>query len=264
MVLSDSLTRQLESLSRGRVIRAYEHHPSIGSTNDRALELAAAAELDTPTLIVADEQTAGRGRGANRWWAAPGSLTFSLIVDSGPTRISPARLPRQSLAAGLAICKGIESVLPQEAPRLKWPNDVYLRLRKVCGILIEGVAGAAHRLVIGVGINVNNSFAEAPAELREKASSLADLSGQSLDRGEVLAAVVENLVAAWEGASTATRDVAADFAPYCLLTDRLVQVRVGAELHAGLCRGIAADGGLILETETGRRTLYTGIVERFE
>lgn len=253
-----------EALARRRVIGSWEHHASIGSTNDRALQLAGDPDLAMPALIVADEQTAGRGRGANRWWAAPGSLTFSLIVDCGPSRISPERLPQQSLSAGLAICQAIESLLPHESPQLKWPNDVYLRMRKVCGILIEGVSGAVQRMVIGVGINVNNSFADAPEELREKASSLADLTGRSLDRGAVLAEVVERIVESWNLASQAPTDLAAEFAPYCLLTGRLVRLRIQQELHIGLCRGIASDGGLILENEAGRRAFHTGIVESFE
>lgn len=144
-------------------VRTVEYHDELTSTNDLALQLVSGQPL--PLLVVAERQTGGRGRGGNKWWAAEGALTYSLVVDAAALRLEQRSWPRVSLTVALAISDTLDELLPNRAVQLKWPNDVYLQGRKVCGILVETAPRFPGVLVLGIGVNVNNSLAAAPAEL---------------------------------------------------------------------------------------------------
>ncbi|MHB1014305.1 MAG: biotin--[acetyl-CoA-carboxylase] ligase [Desulfurivibrionaceae bacterium] len=166
---------------------------STGSTNDLALALSNTGAPDS-TLIVADSQSAGRGRLAGRTWLSPPStgLYFSLILRP---RLAPPDFPKLTLAAGLALCKAIESHT-QCQPGLKWPNDLFLHGKKCGGILTEtqAVAGAGQTAaVIGIGLNVNTPPEAFSGELRAKATSLLAETGATYERGPLLAAILAEL-----------------------------------------------------------------------
>lgn len=164
-----------------------------GSTNDLALALSNTGAPDS-TLIVADSQSAGRGRLAGRTWHSPPGtgLYFSLILRP---RLAPPNFPKLTLAAGLALCKGLENHT-QCQPGLKWPNDLFLHGKKCCGILTEtqAVTGAGQTAaVIGIGLNVNTPAEAFPGELRAKATSLLAETGVPHERGPLLAAILSEL-----------------------------------------------------------------------
>ena len=166
---------------------------STGSTNDLALALSNTGAPDS-TLIVADSQSAGRGRLAGRTGHSPPGtgLYFSLILRP---RLAPSDFPKLTLAAGLALCKGLESHT-QCQPGLKWPNDLFLHGKKCGGILTEtqAVAGAGQTAaVIGIGLNVNTPAEAFPGELRAKATSLLAETGLAYERGPLLAAILAEL-----------------------------------------------------------------------
>src|SRR4051794_30035368 len=98
-------------------IRHVEMHESLGSTNDRAIELARDAKIELPALVVARVQTAGRGRGKNVWWSADGALTFSVLLNPGDLGISTANWPQLSLATAVAVCDAISVELKEESKR---------------------------------------------------------------------------------------------------------------------------------------------------
>lgn len=167
--------------------------PCTGSTNDLALALS---NTGAPggTLIVADSQNAGRGRLEGRLWHSPPGtgLYFSLILRP---RLAPADFPKLTMAAGLALCKGLESHTPCR-PGLKWPNDLFLHGIKCGGILTEtqGMAGAGQTaVVIGIGLNVNTPEEAFSGELRAKATSLSATTGALYDRGLLLTAILAEL-----------------------------------------------------------------------
>jgi len=168
---------QLERLQATPCLRRVEWAPEMSSTSDRALQLAQDISLPTPMLVLTDRQTAGRGRGVNRWWSALGALTFTLIVDL-PDSILARQRPQASLRSGLAVRQALAEFAPHLRWMLKWPNDLYLEGQKICGMLIESSASRPSRLLIGIGVNVNNSFANAPEALREIATSLVDCTGR--------------------------------------------------------------------------------------
>ena len=245
-------------------VRHVERHDEIASTNDRALVLAADRGLPTPALILADRQTAGRGRGANVWRSGPGALTFSLLIDR-PAGLPPERMPILSLAAGLAARDAVASAAPGLAAKVKWPNDVYLEGRKVCGILTEVPSAAPGRAVVGVGLNVNNSLADAPKEVRRRAASLRELLllQDPLDAAELLIDFLVRFEAELADLAASGEIAAGRWAPHCLLTGREVRLRTPAEETAGLCLGIAADGALLLDTADGPRPFRAGEVVSF-
>ncbi|MDX1946259.1 MAG: biotin--[acetyl-CoA-carboxylase] ligase [Pirellulaceae bacterium] len=242
-----------------------DHHESLGSTSDRALELAATGDVPLPLLVLAERQTGGRGRGLNRWWAAEGALTFTLVVDSSAAALSLALWPRAALVAGLAICEALAELAPAAEWRVKWPNDVFASGGKICGILCESVPGWKDRLAIGIGINVNNSLAAAPDDIRHAARSLVDLDGAPRDLTGVLLAVLDRLEARWADlAAGRFGELAAAYRRLCLLTGRMLTVESAGETLVGRCLGIDDAGALVIATESGPRGLVAGTIRSWE
>ena len=124
-------------LSAGLVDRVI-YRQCVSSTNDLARELAATACRQECWLLVAEQQTAGRGRGDNRWWTGEGSLAFSLLVDPEHLGIHGPRLPMVSLAAAVAVVEASQPLVSGWKVGLHWPNDVYACGRKLAGILTDG------------------------------------------------------------------------------------------------------------------------------
>jgi BirA family transcriptional regulator, biotin operon repressor / biotin---[acetyl-CoA-carboxylase] ligase len=242
-------------------LAALEHHEQIGSTSDRALELARQEELALPLLILADQQSGGRGRGSNQWWAAAGSLTFSLLIDSGQFGIASSKWPVLSLSTGLAICEALEQIAPGGDFGVKWPNDVYCSGRKICGILIESPSASRGRVIVGIGLNVNNSLTAAPSEIQALATSLVDYLRRPLDMTGVLLNLLASLQSRWqELGSSGSEPQVAEFRRRCILDGRTVQVSSGSRLITGRCLGIDDSGSLVLQTESGREAIASGSV----
>lgn len=246
---------------RETFVRDVEVHEELASTNDHALRISSRV-AETPHLIVARRQVRGRGRGANQWWSSEGALTFSLIVRTGGV-VPPARWPEFSLATGAGVCAGVETLLPSADVRLKWPNDVFLNGRKVCGVLVEVPAASAGLLVIGVGLNVNNSLSTAPPAVRERGVALVDARRGALDVTDVLSAVLQGIAAEFGGIEAGDPARGGRWRDRCLLTGRIVTIHDGARTISGTCRGIEDDGSLLLETEAGPQRYYGGVVTDF-
>ena len=253
----------LQGLQFDTFLRGVEHHAEIASTNSRALELCADVELPVPFLVLADHQTAGRGRGANRWWSSDGAILFSVIVDAAEYGLPESRWPQISLTAGAAVCQALQSLLGSEiSVGLKWPNDVWLNGRKAAGILVEVPAVQRGRLVIGVGLNVNNSFESAPPELLTLATSMRDQTGVESDRREVLVSLLRQLDEDLRCLAASDLSLTERWRSLCVLRDRTVSLDTGQQQITGLCLGIADDGALRLQTDSGERRLYGGVVSR--
>jgi BirA family biotin operon repressor/biotin-[acetyl-CoA-carboxylase] ligase len=186
------------------------------------------------------------------------------LIDASGSELPPARWPLVSLAAALAIKDVLVALLPNEHVRLKWPNDVYVSERKICGILVESPPARPARLVIGIGLNVNNSFAGAPAEVQARATSLSEQAGETFDREAVLGEVVARLLGELADLGSKTAGFADRWAPFCLLTGKVVWIDVGDREVAGRCAGIDASGALLVETQAGRERLFAGVVKRWE
>jgi BirA family biotin operon repressor/biotin-[acetyl-CoA-carboxylase] ligase len=262
----------LDRIVAATFVERVEYRPEFASTNSQALELAG-DESASCTLVLADRQTDGRGRGANRWWSAAGALTFSVLVKPDHFRLPTRRWPQVSLTTGLAVCNAIDSILANPAvgdstARLKWPNDVYLGVRKVCGILVEATDGEKRNLVVGVGVNVNNSSTAAPPELRETSVALCDVAGRPVSRLDVLIAILQQLATQLARLSAPSRELNDELREQwtrrCLLTGRRVEIELPLGRRSGLCRGIDADGAIVLETDAGTERFVSGVIARFD
>jgi len=240
-----------------------ELHEVLPSTNDLALLRAAERGLATPALIVAAQQTAGRGRGANRWWSSAGAVLFSLVLEPSASAIDVQRWPRISLAAAVAVCEVVESLAGASNCGIRWPNDVFLAGRKVAGILAE-VPNAGQdtprRLVLGVGLNVNNSLATAPVEIRTVGTSLVDATGRRENLTEVLLASLERLDRRLAQLAAADEDLSEQWQRRCLLHGRRVELVAGNRRIAGRCQGTDHQGALVIETDGGTERFYGGVL----
>ena len=167
---------------RGRLGREYRFVERCASTQRLLAE-------DDPegAVVVANEQTEGRGR-LGRPWLAPAGTSLLLSILLRP-KVDPARLPELSIVAGRACAEAIAEVTGLET-RVKFPNDVLVRGRKVAGILAEASEG---RVVLGVGVNVTQKPGQLPADVRTPPTSLLIETGRAIDRAELLLALLEHL-----------------------------------------------------------------------
>ena len=252
----------VERLRREVPVAEVEVYGELPSTNDLALVRAADAGVVTPWLIAAERQTAGRGRGAHQWWSAPGALTFSLLVEPGGWGVERELWPRLSLVVGLSVCQVVQRVVPARRCLLKWPNDVWLDERKVCGILVEVPACRTlePRLVIGIGVNVNNSLQAAPEEVRSVATSLCDMQDARFDRNVLLAEIVRQLDQNLWALAQDEGSLSLEWQRRSALTGRQIEVDAGGRLTRGVCGGIDATGALLVDTAGGRERLLAGSV----
>src|SRR5208283_2326 len=161
----------------------------LDSTNVKAKSLAL-DDAQEGAIVIAEEQTAGKGRLGRSWSSEKGkNLTFSVIARP---RISPQHLGILSLFAGVSVARAL-TTLTDKTIRCKWPNDVFLNNKKVCGILSESVASekSITAVIIGIGINVNQK--KFSPDLQEKATSLALETGRDFHRWQVLAAILKEI-----------------------------------------------------------------------
>ena len=158
----------------------FRFHERVGSTNDSALAWAAGGAADL-SLVVADEQTAGRGRGDRQWFTPPGvALAFSLV--NRPSTAEEGSLSLFSGLGAIAVCEALGSLGLH--PEIKWPNDVLLNRRKVCGILAEAVwiGEKVDCIVLGIGVNVKPGSVPPPDRLNFPATSVEAVLGDAVDR----------------------------------------------------------------------------------
>jgi BirA family biotin operon repressor/biotin-[acetyl-CoA-carboxylase] ligase len=241
---SDPIQAQLTTGRVGRSLRIYE---STASTNDIAWQFPSKAEHDG-LCVFAEHQTAGRGRGPNRWLSRPGeSLLASILrIDS------PCHAELLTVAAAIAAAVAIEQAASLR-PRIKWPNDILLGGRKVCGILIEARTRGEHRdMVVGIGINCHQADAFFDgAGLDTPGTSLDRETGQSIDRNRLAACLLNCLEeqidqAIGDGASMVER-----WKQYSNQLGRHVTLTFRQQSYSGTCIGIDPAQGLILQLDGG-------------
>jgi BirA family transcriptional regulator, biotin operon repressor / biotin---[acetyl-CoA-carboxylase] ligase len=252
-----------EQLRATTFIRHVELHDTLGSTNDRAAELARDPAIELPSLIAARIQSAGKGRGSNKWWSAEGALTLSVLLDSTAVGISTQHWPQLSLATAVAICDAISGEAPEASPAIKWPNDIYVDGAKVCGILIESPGGAApakNRLIIGIGINVNNSWRTAPHDVGTNGTALCDVTGTRHDLQNVLVGTLQAMQARYKQLADGDSQLPQAWQQGCWLTGQTIDVQSNDRLMTGACIGIDTDGILLVENVDGVHRICSGSV----
>jgi BirA family biotin operon repressor/biotin-[acetyl-CoA-carboxylase] ligase len=242
----------------------HEHLARVGSTNDVVLDWLAAGTPEV-CLLVADEQTAGRGRDGRSWVAPPDA---ALLVSLGfrPTWLKPAQVWRLAAVASLAMAEAAETAagLPPRTVRLKWPNDLVIAtgdesgpggVRKIGGVLGEtaGLGTADPRAVIGLGVNVDWAATDFPADIAATMTSLRELAGRRIERDDLLTvfeAYVEPRIAAlrtgrFDGAGWAARQVT---------TGRQVRLETAGGIETVRATGVDPLTGALVVTDPGTAT----------
>jgi BirA family biotin operon repressor/biotin-[acetyl-CoA-carboxylase] ligase len=221
------------------------YHRALDSTMDEARRLAADGAPDG-TVVIAEEQTAGRGRLGRPWVSAPGrNLSLSVVLQP-----STAQLRYVNMAATLAVSGAIAD-LTGLAPAVKWPNDVMIDGRKVSGILVESsvAGGGPNFAVVGIGLNVNLDPSAFP-EIESLATSLLRETGAPLDRTAVLLALLSRLDSLY-GDVRRGRSLTDEWADRLETLGRSVRVRWGDRLLEGRATGVDEDGNLLLAQPDG-------------
>jgi len=237
-----------------------EYHRTLTSTNDRAARCAIEAPGELPLMVVAEHQTAGRGRGGHRWWTGPGSLAVSLLLDAKMVEAAGQPSPLVSLAVALAVVEAVSPRLPTHPLGIHWPNDVLAAGRKLAGILVEVLPDRRH--IIGIGLNTNNSLTDAPPELRQTATTLRELTAREHDQTGILVDLLRHLEVALGQLTQRPERIGLQADELCLQRGQTLTLHSGGHFTSGICAGIAPDGSLLLDTPVGRRRFYSGILHK--
>jgi BirA family biotin operon repressor/biotin-[acetyl-CoA-carboxylase] ligase len=251
----DAARCQAACVARGLVLGSRIEHRSItDSTNDDALALAKAGAVHG-VVVVADRQLRGRGRRGTHWTSEPhAGLTFSVILRA---RWKPEQLVVLPLLVGLAVRQVVATRVTEPA-LVKWPNDVLVGGRKICGVLVESHShgGEVRAVVVGVGLNVRQQHF--PTELAGRAVSLEDLGATDLSLEplllDLLLAVEQRFL---ELLSDGFRAQHAEFGRFDFLNGRSLTVGESS----GVARGIAESGALLVECDGALRQVMAGTVE---
>jgi BirA family transcriptional regulator, biotin operon repressor / biotin---[acetyl-CoA-carboxylase] ligase len=223
-----------DALDTARVGRRVAVWNRVVSTNDLAAR-AALSSANEGLVILAEEQTAGRGRRGRSWLAPPRtSILMSVLLFPPEPLADPAWLT----ALGAVAVAGVLSEWSGHEARIKWPNDVRVDGRKVAGVLVERAAGA----VVGIGLNANLTRDDFPAELRDTATSLRILMGRPVDRSELARDLIRRIDALYETSrSTGPEPLALQWRDRCEHLGRAVVV----ETRSGCIRGCLVDIDLL-------------------
>ena len=256
-MIEDLRTERLQERISGTWGRSLEVLESTASTMDVAAAAAANGAADGH-LVLADQQTQGRGAHGRHWVSPPGSdLYFSVVARPA---VEPASTALVTLASGLGVRDAVAGLLPERSVRVKWPNDIWIGRRKCAGVLVESrtLGMRIDSVIIGVGLNVNRL--QWPPDLAGTATSLRAERGveEPFDRAEVLAAVLSNMER-W------VKRFIQDGAPVVVnaLRSRLALLgeRVRWEDGVGSFDGIDEDGAARVRTETGVVSLHSAHLE---
>ncbi len=256
ILTAEEMTPLLATVRLGRTIYAYE---TVDSTNRRAKQLADEGAPDG-SLVIAEEQSAGRGRLGRAWTSPPKSGVWMSLLLRPQAEV--ADLVLITLICGLAVCEALRDAAGVDAG-IKWPNDVVVDGRKICGILTEMSAEAERitALIPGIGINVGHR--EFPPELSDKATSLYLATGKLWRRAEIAAAVLNHLEPMLD---EYLRDGMSEgllnrYRSRCVTLDREVLVISRDGEKTGRAVDVTPDGKLVVEQPDGKRAeLFSGEV----
>ncbi len=235
----------------------FEVRDELPSTNDRAAELAADGAPDF-TMVTVDRQTAGKGR-RGRVWETPAGSSIAMSLVLRP-KVALSALSELTLLAGIAVARCLKALGAE--PKIKWPNDIRLKDRKVCGILAEMKlsGGAADHVILGIGINVTKTaYSE---EIAEIAVSLEE-AGVTAVREELMAAITAEmmqLIAAWEKTGNISFIIDEYESSMEWKGEICRVIAANGSFTEGTPLGIAADGALRFLTENGEQHVTAGEV----
>lgn len=239
-------------LCTARMGRQIEYRETVGSTNDLARHLARAGAPDGQ-VVIADEQTAGKGR-LGRSWTTPRGSALAMTLVLRPA-LPPHHAPRITLAAAVAVAEAVRSETGLPAG-IKWPNDLQVRGRKFCGILTEMEADMdrVEFVVCGMGLNVNLTREDLPAEVQETATSLAAEAQRTIARAPLARAILTRFEAVYADLTGGCFSAVLErWRELSVTLGRQVSVRsvTGAPTLHGMAEDLDSDGALLVRSEEG-------------
>ena len=246
---------KLERLQDALSIPKIWYFEETDSTNIQGLKQAAEG-ADEFTLLIAERQTAGRGRLGRKWVTGEGtSLAFSLILRPGDVEIP--NLSLFALMGALAVCRAIEAACPDASPKVKWPNDVLLGGRKTSGILAESnwQGGTLAGLVLGIGINILPGSVPPADELLFPATCIQSHCDREIDRMDFLKVVLQEVLSLRSEILTA--EFMQEYSCRLAFVGQTVFLKSGdGKVIQGKLVGVEADGRVILRDSSGRESSY--------
>lgn len=262
----------IDSLQQLGYFRNIDWLDTVDSTN-RFLDRQIKADPQClPSLAIADEQTAGAGRSGNRWFSPQGCLMFSMAISHAQLNPKdfPSSFAKLPLQVGLAVAQAIRP-LTRSQPKVKWPNDVYVEDKKICGILIESnsIAKVGYT-IIGIGINCHVDLNLAPADVRRNAVSLHEVlsAGQTLESiscESVLIAFLQKWLELGSLCQSQPDWIDRNWPQWDWLADRSIEVRQPTRTLTGRADGIASDGSLrLIDSDANRHTILSGTIRPIE
>ena len=255
-LIAAELQAGLETRVIGREIVFLER---TDSTNLRAAELAEAGGAEG-TVVIAEEQTAGKGRLGRRWSSPPGVNLYLSVLLRPP--VLPWDAPQLTFLSAVAVARSVAEERGLQ-PEVKWPNDVLLRGCKVAGLLNEMRAETEgiHHVILGIGVNLNMTAEQFPADLRYPATSLRIERGERVSRRDFARRLLRHLDALYaEYLAEGFEPVREAWEGFFRLVGREVEVDCQQRLLRGTVRGIDTDGALLLDAGGGRERILAGDV----
>ena len=242
--IESALRSQLNTRFVGQRLHYF---PSLTSTMEAARELAREGAADG-TVVIADKQTAGRGRLSRVWLSPEGNLAISIILKP-----SLNSLPQLTMIASLAVVRAIRKVTGLEA-QIKWPNDVLIKGKKVCGILIESEVKSdrVNFAIIGIGVNINLNPSAFP-EISVIATSLSSELGKEISKAELASALLSELEQLYLEAQ-AEAPIYREWQKHMETLGKWIQVKTGESVEEGKAETVTENGNLILRRTDGSLT----------
>lgn len=239
-------------LSTNYVGKEIYYFPELKSTNIRAKEKAlhGAEEISEGTLIVAERQSAGKGRLGREWFSPVGGIWFSVILYP---QLSPSYISRITLMTAVAVVKSIK-ICTQIKSQIKWPNDILINEKKVCGILTEMSAelDIINWVVVGIGINVNIEHREFPEDIQENTISLKETSGKEISRVKLAQTFLQEFEKYYEILKRREfSSILKEWKLYSHTLGKKIRVDIGERIITGEAVDINEEGSLILKKEDG-------------
>ncbi len=256
--------KSFRHLETSWLARTYHHFRQIGSTNDEALLLAVQG-AEHGTVVVAEEQTKGRGRLQRSWFSPAGSGIYLSMILRNPLPVQEA--PQAAMVAALALVKVLTENYGLPAA-IKWPNDVLVAGKKLAGILADMQSDQDHTrfIVIGMGINANHKESELAEPFRYPATSLAIELGSPVKRQDVLLHLIHRFETEYEYyLNNGFGAMLPEFERVSAILGKQLRIQSGKEEISGKALGFTPEGALRLLTDEGKaQVIWVGDVLRVE
>lgn len=239
------------------------YFPELTSTNSVANQMVRENTDKIPegTIVIADKQGAGKGRSGKKWFSPVGGVWFSVVLYP---KVDPSHISLMTLTAAVAVVKAINRLYSQININIKWPNDILINGRKVCGILTEmNTEGKKIKwIIVGVGINVNNCSYQLPEDISKGTISLKEVTGKSISRVKLIQHLCIELEKVYEVLKEKSYSaILEEWKSYNNIIGKEIKVNTGENIITGKAIDINEKGTLIIKTKIGEiKEIISGIV----